>query len=207
MGTFNAQRATWYVGFAASETRSQLSFRELGRRDFRQSSVTVAVTRLRPDGWSWRASLAALTSAEMHDSARSRSVPFGGAAAFTVTRTFYGSAASRLLYTFAGTVTVSSAGAREKDGAGRYLAMDARGAATVGYRALPWLVPYLSGRVFGGPAFWRPTTDAAWDVGTDRWHVQAAAGVSVRTPTGLSVSAEYAPGGERGWSVELGAPL
>lgn len=79
-----------------------------------------------------------------------------------------------------------------------YLALDARLAVTAGYTFFERLTPYVVGRVFGGPVWWRGQT------GTDRFHVQLGGGVVVGLPLGFDLSAEVIPLGEQRVSAGVG---
>jgi len=82
-------------------------------------------------------------------------------------------------------------------------AFDARGGVAVGKTLADHWVPYLAARGFGGPVFWRI---AGADVtGNDRYHVTAGAGLTVRLPRSLDLTAEAMPLGER--SAALGVTL
>lgn len=65
------------------------------------------------------------------------------------------------------------------------------------------LAPYVMARGFGGPVFWNLDTE---DVrGSDIYHVQVGAGVSLTTASGLSILLDVSALGER--SASLGASL
>ena len=82
-------------------------------------------------------------------------------------------------------------------------AFDARGGVVIGKTLADHWVPYLAARAFGGPVFWRI---AGADVtGSDRFHVTVGAGLTVRLPRSLDLTAEGMPLGER--SAALGITL
>ncbi len=82
-------------------------------------------------------------------------------------------------------------------------ALDARGGVSVGKTLADHWVPYLAARAFAGPVSWRL---AGVDVtGADRYHVTAGAGLTVRLPRSLDLTAEGMPLGER--SAALGITL
>ena len=87
------------------------------------------------------------------------------------------------------------------------VAVDLRAGGMVGWTLWQRVTPYVAGRVYGGPVFWTTQPGGKQEVGSDRYHGLVAAGLSVRTPTGLYVSAEVAPGGEQVLSIEVGARL
>ena len=82
-------------------------------------------------------------------------------------------------------------------------AFDARVGVTVGKTFADRFVPYATARGFGGPVSWRL---AGQDVtGGDRYHVTVGAGLIVRLPRSLDVTAEGMPLGEK--SAALGVTL
>ncbi len=84
---------------------------------------------------------------------------------------------------------------------GDYLGIDARFGATVGKTFGDVFSPYLAARAFGGPVLW---VEGDQDrLGTDRYHVQIAAGAALLLGP-VDVFVEGAPLGERGLSAGLG---
>lgn len=83
-----------------------------------------------------------------------------------------------------------------------YVAVDGRFGATVGKTFSGVVSPYLSLRVFGGPVFFDDGLDVK--LGTDRYHVQPAAGVVGILPGGVDIFVEIAPVLERSFSGGLG---
>lgn len=77
-------------------------------------------------------------------------------------------------------------------------AWDGRGGGMIGKTLFDVIVPYAAVRVFGGPVFWRG------EVGGDRYHVTAGAGLIVRLPARLSLSIEGMPLGEKSASAAFG---
>lgn len=79
-----------------------------------------------------------------------------------------------------------------------YEAYDVRFGVVVGTTLADRFRPYALARVFGGPVFWRYENKAI--VGTDLYHYQLGAGLSVAVGKGFSLYAEGVPLGERGVS-------
>ena len=82
-------------------------------------------------------------------------------------------------------------------------AFDLRGGVTVGKTFFERWVPYVAVRGIGGRAFWEHA--GASVSGGDRYHVTLGAGLIVRLPRSVDVTAEVMPLGER--SAALGATL
>ena len=82
------------------------------------------------------------------------------------------------------------------DGSARtWSAWDARAGVIVGKTFAKHFVPYLAGRVFGGPVYWFRAGAAA--TGSDRYHVTTGLGVIFRLPKRLDVTLEVMPLGEQ----------
>jgi hypothetical protein len=79
-----------------------------------------------------------------------------------------------------------------------YVAIDARLTTTVGFTFFERLTPYVVGRLFGGPVFWRG------QIGADLYHYQVGAGLVVGLPYGFDLSAEVAPLGEQRVTAGVG---
>jgi hypothetical protein len=83
-----------------------------------------------------------------------------------------------------------------------YNALDLRGGIAVGTTIGQVLTPYVAGRAFGGPIYWR--YQGAPIVGTDDHHWQVAAGCSLTVARRVDIFAEGAPLGELGVSAGAG---
>jgi len=82
-----------------------------------------------------------------------------------------------------------------------FSAWDLRGGALIGKTLAGHFVPYAAVRVFGGPVFWRRGGDDV--VGGDRRHVTLGAGITIRLPARMDLSAECMPLGEHSLSGAL----
>jgi hypothetical protein len=82
-----------------------------------------------------------------------------------------------------------------------YSAFDLRLGGAVGWTFWHALTPYVVGRAFGGPVYWRYLGAAV--TGTDDHHWQAGGGLSVRVKR-LDVFAEGVPLGEQGVTAGVG---
>jgi hypothetical protein len=83
-----------------------------------------------------------------------------------------------------------------------YSAFDARGGFAVGWSIAHVLSPYLLGRVFGGPVYWRYQNEK--ETGTDVHHFQVGGGVSLALRNGFDLFVEGVPLGELGLSGGAG---
>jgi len=93
-----------------------------------------------------------------------------------------------------GSIAVSTISARPTT----YVAVDARAAVVAGYTLFDRFTPYVVGRLFGGPVFWRG------QVGTDLFHYQVGLGAVVGLPLGFDLSAEVVPLGEQRVTLGVG---
>lgn len=83
-----------------------------------------------------------------------------------------------------------------------YNAFDLRLGAAVGTTFWHALTPYIVGRAFGGPVYWRYQGTAI--VGTDDHHWQVGAGLSLRLGKQVDLFAEGVPLGEQGVTAGAG---
>jgi hypothetical protein len=83
-----------------------------------------------------------------------------------------------------------------------YNAFDARGGVVVGTTVWNVLTPYVVGRGFGGPVYWRYQGTAV--TGTDVSHYQVGAGVSLLLARKVDLFVEGVPLGELGVSAGAG---
>lgn len=83
-----------------------------------------------------------------------------------------------------------------------YNAFDLRGSAVVGTTLWDVLSPYVVGRAFGGPVYWRYAGVAT--TGTDDHHWQVGAGVSLLVVHRLDLFVEGVPLGELGVTAGAG---
>jgi hypothetical protein len=75
---------------------------------------------------------------------------------------------------------------------------DARLGVAVGYTFFGVISPYVTGRVFGGPAIWGS------QIGTDVNHYQVGVGLIGLLPAGFDLSAEFVPLGEQRLAASVG---
>jgi hypothetical protein len=101
-----------------------------------------------------------------------------------------------------GTPSAATTGAPRPD-TPRYTAFDLRAGAIVGKTVADVATPYVVGRIFGGPTYWRFDGDAV--TGTDLHKYQVGAGLSIALfRRRLDVFVEGVPLGERGIAAGIG---
>jgi hypothetical protein len=83
-----------------------------------------------------------------------------------------------------------------------YTAADAFVSASVGLPIGGVVSPYLAGKLFGGPVWWRRASGSV--TATDAHHYQVAAGVAAALPGKFDLLAEVAPLGEQAITVAVG---
>jgi hypothetical protein len=81
---------------------------------------------------------------------------------------------------------------------GSFVGLDARVSLVAGYTLWSRLSLYATGRVFGGPVFWRGGT------GGDTSHYQLGGGLSLALPAGFDLQTEVIPLGEQRLSGAVG---
>ena len=86
-----------------------------------------------------------------------------------------------------------------------YSAYDLRLGGELGLNLAEILHPYLVGRVFGGPVFWRYRGESV--TGTDIHHYQLGLGVGIALAGRVALLAEAIPLGEQALSLGLSASL
>ena len=82
------------------------------------------------------------------------------------------------------------------------LSTDARLGVVVGKTLWSVWTPYVTGRAFGGPVFWRLDGEAV--TGEDQHHYQLGVGSVVTFPVGIDLAIEWAPLGARGLTAGAG---
>ncbi len=95
--------------------------------------------------------------------------------------------------------------AAEGEPSATYTAFDLRLGAQFGITLGRIAIPYVVGRVFGGPIFWRYRGEAV--TGTDTHHYQLGAGLAVRVTKALNLFVEGVPLGERALAIGVGCSL
>jgi hypothetical protein len=83
-----------------------------------------------------------------------------------------------------------------------FTAADAFLSASAGWPIGGLVSPYLAGKLFGGPIWWRRSSGSV--TATDAHHYQLAVGVAAALPAKFDLLAEVAPLGERAVTVAVG---
>lgn len=195
------------VGFGFSAFTASLVFKDDAKRDMHQRSASMTIGRSLDENWLLRVSVAGLLAGEVRGAKDLATFGAGGSIGVSLSRIyafdnglFLGAA-----YSFASSYASARYAGDSSDVS--LLAFDLRASGQLGYTLWHRVTPYVAGRVYGGPVFWQTERGGDVESGTDAYHVLLAGGVSVRTPTGLYITVEAAPGGEQVVSVEVGARL
>ena len=209
----------WFVGFGFSDYTAQLAFFDDSLRRLHQRAASVSVGRSVGERWLLRVSASALLTGELRGQEAAEAtgktdppladIGLGGSLAASMSRTytFDGLDGFFLGAAYSCSVAVAEVTYRTESTSRPLVAVDLRVGGMVGWTLWQKVTPYIAGRLYGGPVFWATRPGGKQETGSDRYHALLAAGLSVRTPTGLYISAEAAPGGEQVLSIEVGARL
>jgi hypothetical protein len=194
-----SEPATWQVTGSVSGFSTQIKFND-ARVDVEQLAVTATIGHFGSPRLGWSASAGGIVAGRVEGRDVSSGATLGGTLSWLP---IYEGPGRPFV---AGTVSLGGAYARAMadDGMQRsWWAFDLRGGVTVGKTVAERWVPYASARVFAGPVSWRR---AGADVtGGDRYHFTVGAGLIVRLPGSVDVTAEAMPLGEQ--SFALGVTL
>lgn len=191
-------------GLAFATTSTTLRFGSL-HVDARREVVVATYDRRVSPRTTLQLGLGAVTGGWLDlDDARFELRP-GLAASVGVMHRFVDAARARPFVLGGAQLAVLATSTRAPSGATQaYDASDLRFTGALGWTLGGRVSPYLVGRVFGGPIYWR--LDGESKTGTDAYHVQLGAGAAL-TLGPLDVGLEGVPLGERGASVTVGASL
>ena len=190
---------------AYSQFTAHLVFADERRRTLDQRALVVTLGRMLGPNWLLRASLVRVLGGEINGGGRAVLDPGWSIGAQLSRRWSVDNWPA--LYLGASVALAASWTTASYEGetaAHDLMAADLRLGGVVGWTLAEVLTPYAAGRVFGGPVSWRTMSDGEAQAGTDRYHVQLAAGLSARLPAGLYWTAEWAAVGEQALSSELG---
>lgn len=188
--------APWSVGASASGFDTDIVF-DGHSVHTRQLAVSASVGRSVSPRWGWTVSGSYVTDGVIED----RDVRSGGALSAGISYLSVYERARRPFVAFTGSVGGARVRALADDGRVHdWTAGDARVGVLSGKTFGP-AVPYVAARAFGGPVYWH--RDGGSVVGTDARHVTAGAGITVRLPFAMDLTAEIMPLGERSASAGL----
>jgi hypothetical protein len=189
-------RAPWSVGVSGSAFDTEIVFDGEPVRT-RQHAVSLSAGRSSSPRLSWGVTGSWVTGGDVED----RDVKGGFAVSGSVTALTLYETPSRPFIALTGSAGVSRVRAVADDGRVRdWAAGDVRAGVAAGKTIGP-VVPYLAARAFGGPVNWRRQGGSV--VGTDRHHVTAGGGLTVRLPAALDLTVEAMPLGERSVAAGL----
>lgn len=186
---------------SAVATDTTLLFGEGRRADMQRALVFVALSVPLSNRLAFQGSVGGFVAGHLRTPARTTSLGPGAATSLGVSvRAVDGEGAAPLVIASlaaSGTYAAADASARH------FEAYDLRATGLVGKTIANRVTPYLLGRVFGGPAFWR-WDDGARVQGTDLYKFQLGAGASAKLGP-IDLFAEVTPLGER--AIALGATI
>jgi len=191
------------LGSSFGTTWSRISFGEGRRVDTRRSVLYATAATSLGSRTLLEVGLGGLLPGG-HLSGTSRA-ELGPGASFAITLAWNAVRAegARPFVTF--TATLSGLAASTTSASGEHVpygALDARVGVNAGYTVWKVLRPYVVGRVFGGPIFWRYENERV--TGTDVYKYQVGGGVAWKLPARFDAFVEGVGLGERGLFVGLG---
>ncbi len=190
-----AVRPRWQLGAAALHTRTRLRFEGDWRATQFRNAIVATAAYAPTARLSLQLNLGAAIGGELQTPR--------GAYRFSPGPTFAAGASYTLLpgspfLVLTGVLAASVAESERGDESPTYTAIDARFGVAFGVTLFERLSPYAVARAFGGPVFFRYRGESV--TGTDVYHVQLGAGLSVRPIDQLVVFIEGIPLGERALS-------
>lgn len=205
---FPTNKRVVHLGASLGSTWSRISFGS-GRKVDTQRTVAYAslATSLTKRTVIEFAAGGLLTGGTLSGATRADLGP-GAALAVTVAWRVFEAQGARPFLTLTGTLSGLAASTRLATNEHvPYAALDLRVGANVGYTLWDTVRPYVVGRVFGGPIFWKHVAaDGAGErvQGTDIYKYQLGGGVAWRLPSGFDAFVEAIAQGERGLFVGVG---
>ena len=162
------------------------------RVPLRESAVTATLGHFATPRFGWSVTAGGIVAGSVEDRAIHGGVTVAGA----VTWLAVYEQASRPFVAVTGSLGTALIRAIADDNRTySWSAWDLRGGAIVGKTFAKRVVPYLAARAFGGPVFWHRNNASV--VGSDRYHVTAGLGVTVRLPSRVDLTLEGMPLGEQ----------
>jgi hypothetical protein len=164
----------------------------------RETASTLTLGHFRTPRFGWSVSAGGIVAGSIAD----RDTHGGGVLAGLVSwLPIYETAHRPFVGTTASFGTALIRGTADDSSSHLWSAWDLRAGASVGKTLWGHLVPYVAVRAFGGPVFWHLAGTSA--TGSDRYHVTAGAGLTVRLPARLDATLEGMPLGEQSASVAV----
>lgn len=194
-------RAGAVIGHAAST----LVFEGKTRVDINRRAILATIERRLSEKWTLQVAAGGIVAGTLNDNGdRYAFGPGWSAGISTSYRALDGRGRSPFLL-LGGTLAFAGARTQSEEPNSpnvRYFAGDVRLSVVVGKTFFQALSPYAVARVFGGPISWQIKGKNV--TGTDAYHFQLGAGLSVAMPLGLDAFVEAVPLGERAVSTGLG---
>jgi hypothetical protein len=189
----------WQVTASLSAFSTQIEF-DGARVDVEQAAATASLGSFASPRLGWSASVGGILAGRIDG----RDVQGGATAGGSLSWLPIFESARRPFVALTASASAAFASATGDDEERHsWWALDLRGSVTVGKTVAGRWVPYVSARTFAGPVFWTRAGERV--TGSDRYHVTLGAGLIVRLPSGVDVTAEAMPLGEQ--SAALGMTL
>jgi hypothetical protein len=164
----------------------------------RETSVTATVGNFATPRLGWSVTAGGIVAGSIEG----RDVHGGGALGASLSWLPVYESARRPFVGFSASLGTALIRGTADDGSSRlWSAWDLRAGALAGKTFFGRIVPYAAARVFGGPVYWH--NGGAGVAGSDRYHVTAGLGLTVRLPARLDVTLEAMPLGEQSATVGL----
>ncbi len=195
----------WRVGVSYGFMWTTLRFDGAVEASLQQQALLIAVSYRATDRLTLQLSAGALIAGDINTSAASSRLRPGWVAAAGISWQLLDGASGRPFSTVAGTLAASSAPTVRVDTKAQatLTSLDVKGTAIIGKTFAGRFSPYVGAALFGGPVFW--AIDGASVTGTDKFHYQVLAGMSVALPRALDLFVEGSALGERSLAAGLGA--
>jgi hypothetical protein len=158
----------------------------------RETAVTATLGHFATPRFGWSVTAGAIVGGSIEGRATRGGVTIAASASWLAVY----ERARRPFVAVSASLGTAAIGGNADDGSARtWSAWDIRGGAIAGKTFAQRVVPYVAARVFGGPVFWYRAGGGV--VGSDRYHITAGLGLTVRLPGRVDVTLEGMPLGEQ----------
>jgi hypothetical protein len=200
-----ATRNKWRVGASFAHTSTALRLDTDARFDQTRSAAVATLDHAPTPRWTFQLGAGALFDGRLSRDAEGYDLRPGLVVLAGASWRFLDADGSRPFVLFSGQLAYLTTRTELSDSDASsvaYNAFDLRVGPTVGWTFWQSVSPYLLGRLFGGPVFWRHQGEAV--LGQDTHHYQLGAGVSVVIARRVDLFVEGSPLGEQAVSAGAG---